>query len=559
MTFLGLAFLAALPLAAAPILLHLFDRRRTVVIEWGAMQFLMEASSRKTSARRFQHWLLLLLRVLAIAALVLALARPLVELSWFPSYDATETVLVIDTSLSTMQRHAEATAFDELMQRSTAKVRELASGSAIRILVTSPYPAWATPASVRLNDATRDELVALITTLRPTEGTGDIPAALLKAVQSESESDRVGSRELVVLTDGQRVDWQAENIPAWQQFQAAWQAAPLPTSLEIVQLRASADSTGNLAIADMRIQGATTGPGQPFTVTAQLHNFAREASAPTTIEWLLGEERLTTTEVPSIGAGATHEVRWQHALDGSGVYAVGCRLLSEDALAADNRESRILEVVDRVPVLLVEDASGYTEIQQDTYLIRAALGHIEGETRDGWHAVFEPRTVAPDQLDTIRLEDFRVVVIPNLTALADEVVARLEQFVSGGGGLWLALGPRTDRDVFDRQWFREGAGLVPLRLGRIVDEPTDPLLQPTINPFLKAHPATAQLANYHQLDLGDVKVSRRYRFSPADGATPVPVLLELSNGDPLAVEHRVGLGRVIVQAVPLRLQWSDLA
>ena len=30
-----MAFLAALPLATAPILLHLFDRRRNVVIEWG--------------------------------------------------------------------------------------------------------------------------------------------------------------------------------------------------------------------------------------------------------------------------------------------------------------------------------------------------------------------------------------------------------------------------------------------------------------------------------------------------------------------------------------------
>ena len=77
MSFLSLTFLAALPLAVAPILLHFFDRRRNVVIEWGAMQFLQAAATRRTSARRLQQWLLLLLRVLAVAALVTALARPL--------------------------------------------------------------------------------------------------------------------------------------------------------------------------------------------------------------------------------------------------------------------------------------------------------------------------------------------------------------------------------------------------------------------------------------------------------------------------------------------------
>ena len=52
MSFLSIAFLTALPLAAVPILLHLFDRRRNVVIEWGAMDFLMEAAAQRTSARK---------------------------------------------------------------------------------------------------------------------------------------------------------------------------------------------------------------------------------------------------------------------------------------------------------------------------------------------------------------------------------------------------------------------------------------------------------------------------------------------------------------------------
>ena len=77
MSFLSIFFLIALPLALSPVVLHLFDRRRNVTIEWGAMQFLVEASTQRTSSRRLKQWLLLALRMLAVAALILALARPL--------------------------------------------------------------------------------------------------------------------------------------------------------------------------------------------------------------------------------------------------------------------------------------------------------------------------------------------------------------------------------------------------------------------------------------------------------------------------------------------------
>ncbi|HEY2251895.1 MAG TPA: BatA domain-containing protein, partial [Planctomycetaceae bacterium] len=103
MDFLGLTFLWALPLAAVPVLLHLFDRRRRVVIEWGAMQFLVQAARRRTSARRLREWLLLLLRTLAVLCLVLALARPLVHSRWSGAGERREHILVIDNSLSMMR------------------------------------------------------------------------------------------------------------------------------------------------------------------------------------------------------------------------------------------------------------------------------------------------------------------------------------------------------------------------------------------------------------------------------------------------------------------------
>src|SRR5579872_295970 len=151
MSFLGLTFLLALPLAAVPVLLHLFDRRRRVVIEWGAMQFLVQAARRRTSARRLREWLLLLLRTLAILCLVLALARPLVHSPWSGAGERREHVLVIDNSLSMMRTADRGSLYDAAIQAAGELLDGLPPGDTVRVLLASPYPVWMSSESQRLS------------------------------------------------------------------------------------------------------------------------------------------------------------------------------------------------------------------------------------------------------------------------------------------------------------------------------------------------------------------------------------------------------------------------
>jgi hypothetical protein len=80
-----------------------------------------------------------------------------------------------------------------------------------------------------------------------------------------------------------------------------------------------------------------------------------------------------------------------------------------------------------------------------------------------------------------------------------------------------------------------------------------------IDPSITTHPATTTLADSARLDTGRIVVSRRFRFVPPPAGEAASVLLGLTNGEPLAIEKLVGRGRVIVQSIPLRLQWSELA
>lgn len=557
MGFLSITFLVALPLALAPILLHLFDRRRNVTIEWGAMEFLLEAATRRTSARKLKQWLLLALRVLAIAALVLALARPKLPGHWFGNSDRSETVFVIDNSMSTLRMSEDSTLFAKLIERAIAELNTTPAGDTVRVLLASPYPVWATAGEVRVDSDSRELVAKQLEAIRPTNGSSDLLAAMFTAVQADTEQQSQ-KRRVVLLTDGQATDWKTSDQSGWQRFQEVLRSASIPTQLDVIELEATTAKSTNLAVNHVRSSRLMTGIGQMFTLTAQIQNHSAVESAGCGISWQVGSEEEHTDELPLLTGGNTHEAVWRHSFSKPGVYSLSCQIKADDNLAPDNRATVVVEVIEEVPVLVVEGAAGQAELQQDAFFLQAAMGWINGEAMDT-HSVYRPVTVSPDQLEGMSLVGYRAVIVPNFTTLSERAVAELRAFAYNGGGVWIALGPRTDIEMFNQYLFAQGDGLAPLAIDGIVAEANSES-SPGITAALREHPATTELANTEKLDTSDIKVRRRFRFVPPPQDQDVSALLSLTNGESLAVEKYVGHGRIIVLGIPLTMRdWSELA
>ena len=76
MSFLNPWLLLGLLGIAVPTIIHLVGKRRAMVVQFPAFDLLQAVTKRLARWERLRQWLLLLLRTLAIAALVFALARP---------------------------------------------------------------------------------------------------------------------------------------------------------------------------------------------------------------------------------------------------------------------------------------------------------------------------------------------------------------------------------------------------------------------------------------------------------------------------------------------------
>src|SRR3954453_20091233 len=108
MSFLQPWMLIALPIASLPIIIHLIHQRRFQSIDWGAMKFLLEANRMSRGYARIRQWLILLLRVLAIAALIFLISRPLATgwLGLAGGGRADTTIILLDRSASMRQQGA---------------------------------------------------------------------------------------------------------------------------------------------------------------------------------------------------------------------------------------------------------------------------------------------------------------------------------------------------------------------------------------------------------------------------------------------------------------------
>jgi hypothetical protein len=134
--FLNPWMLMGLSAVFIPPIIHLLNRRRYDVVDWGAMRFLQV--SEVTRRRVFlEELLLMLLRMGLIALLVLALAGPFITSSMIARMGARsnrDVVLVFDGSYSMGSTGKEGVPHEKAKKWAKAFVADLAPGDTVAIL-----------------------------------------------------------------------------------------------------------------------------------------------------------------------------------------------------------------------------------------------------------------------------------------------------------------------------------------------------------------------------------------------------------------------------------------
>src|SRR5262245_31101693 len=172
MSFLQPLLLVALPLVALPIIIHLINQRRYQTIRWAAMLFLLAANKMSRGYAKLRQFLILALRVLAIAGLIFAVARPLAG-GWLGRAGGGQpdtTIILFDRSPS-MRQQGTGSVVSKLEAGRQQLARTLTMlGSGRWVLIESTANA---PQEIESPDA-----LLRLTATEPSSTTADLPTML---------------------------------------------------------------------------------------------------------------------------------------------------------------------------------------------------------------------------------------------------------------------------------------------------------------------------------------------------------------------------------------------
>jgi hypothetical protein len=537
MGFLSPLLLTGLVLASVPLIIHLLNRRRFVVVEWAPMKHLKLTLKTNRRRLRLEQWLLLLIRTLVVVALILAVARPLLPStgpgSWLTGSARTSRIIVLDDSLSTGYSSTTGSAFDRARKVLLDTLADIGSQDRVTIIRTSQPKQ---PLASELPAADILDQRATYETLKPTD-TANQWHATLEAVDQWVQAASFSTRDVLIITDMQATGWEGDFTP----LAARWKAGD--TGVRVLDIGERAES--NLALLALKREADDPIlPDQDVKLLATVRYDGPETQPPAPATLIVGGQAQSIL-LPEIAPGRTVDVPITTRFAAAGTQVVQLQL-AKDAMPADNARSIVLQVRDALKFVVVDGEPDVRPFMGETDFLHLALR----AGRAGWQT-----DIVTDPADLLTLREMPdAVILANVTTLTQSQIDWLQEHVERGMGLIIYVGDLLDLNAYNELLYRNGEGLLPAALAGVSEEPAVGLVVTDIegSPLL----ALAQLA---PAALARIDTSRRMSVTlPADAGDTHRVLATWNDaeGTPAAIERAYGAGRVVLWTVPADKAWS---
>lgn len=529
------AILAAL----VPVIIYLIFFRRAVPQVWAAMEILLRAARKHQRRHRYEDLLLLSTRVLLVLCVGLALARPVLRSTVTGRGEAYHAIFALDVSASMGTQGVASSLFEQAQALAGRAVERLPGSpllSVVRFAARSQV-VEVTPSVER--DRVRRLIAGTVLT-----GLGDDPAAGIAYLDALARTEPVSNTRIFLFSDFQRISWEQGG----NRLSDALAALPGNVYFTLVPLRPA--DPENASLSGLEIVGDALATDRPVDLAVRIR---WQGSAPfddLPVELRVNAETVARRLV-SLPPDGEERLILRHTFSVPGVQEVAVHL-PDDALSADNETGIALDLAERLPILLVDEASAQGGAFGAADYIASVLAPRE-ETAGNARSVLTPwevRRIPPSALEREVLPEYRAVVVANLHALAVRERQRLGTYLEQGGGLFVVLGDGTDQRALND-----------LRLP-LVDR--GPVGQPGGDRDWGVRPGEGRhvlLTSFEggalQRDLGAVRMMAGRRVEPT-GEGRAQIVLTADGDWPVLIDTPVGSGRALVFCSHLVRDHGDL-
>lgn len=519
MNFLNPALFAALaPLLALPLAIHLFNRKFPSTIPFSDIRRIKRSLSERSRLMRWRHWLMTLLRTLAVACLLFAFLKPV--LPQFGSEKAgpgegRTVLLVVDRSPSLLHREgAGTTAWRNLLSEAGKILATLDAGDRVNAVLAGASAKPLLPEFTDSPDSVRAALAALPGGYEQLDARKAVSLAATLAESSKTDA------EIYLLSDFQRTNWAP----------ASFEALPETVRLFFVDVAGDAERA-NRAVLSASLSNRAPAAGEAVTLDIQLANWSPDpATLP--VEAVI-DGRFSVSGEASLAAWSSGRAPLEFAAPGPGHHEIEIRIPGDDGLEADDRRHVVFAVQEREVVHVLTDADPEAS---GARFVETALNPFE---KGG---AFSPRILPVSELTPARLSAASRIVIAGAGALPPDTTQRLVAFLEQGGGLLYFVNGTSDRDnllALDQAF---GGAVVPFHVAGALEvenfggKPQQIARGEFDSRFLRL------FRGEKRANLGVLEFYRIQRALPTGEGE---VLLQFSDGTPAMAVAHVGLGTAV--------------
>ena len=210
MKFVYPEFLWALFSLAIPIIIHLFNFRKYKILYFSSLKFIQRLEQQTRSTQRLKHLLVLALRLLALAALIIAFAQPYKVVENSQSKGGSPVLAIyIDNSYSMTAKGAEGELISEACETARGIITKAAAD--VRVLLNTN-----TMGGLEQRLITKAEALEMIDKIKPIALNRSIDNVIdwqRSFLDREEESgEKLGSRQYLILSDFQKSTSPFKNI-----------------------------------------------------------------------------------------------------------------------------------------------------------------------------------------------------------------------------------------------------------------------------------------------------------------------------------------------------------
>lgn len=494
---------------SVPVIIHLFNLQRYKKVYFTNVRFLQQLQQQSRRQSVLRHWLALLFRILVIAALVLAFAKPFIPspLGSVAEAEAAASIY-IDNSFSMETEGRNGLLIDEAVSKAKAIPGGHARSDKFNLLTNDFLGIHHRMVSVdEFNNMLGD-----ITISPAVRNLNDV----LKRQYDILNREQTPNRAIYVVSDFQR------NTSSFSDFEPDTNTRHYFIQLQPVRY-------SNLSIDTIWFETPVQQPGQVIRMHVSVSNYDEKAREKIPVRLVLnGTQRAMASFDINAGSSTTEVLSF--TIRQTGIH-YGFVELSDYPVTFDDRMYFSFNVLPSISVMHIFDQ------QAGPYL----------------QALFRPDTlfryseINLRQLNYAEVQNQQLIILNSLAAIPSGLATELGRFVENGGGLIVIPPAQIDRqsyDTFLRLFNTAGFTDIDTARHRVAELN---LLHPMFKDVFEPRPGSGQVLGP---DTDLPWVYQRYGFRiPA--RSHVESLITLRNSEPFMLVSKHGYGNVYLLASPL--------